>query len=56
MALHGRLPQVKILMFNVVDDDQAIIECVRIGASGCVLQDATMDELVLAIRSVCAAC
>jgi len=52
MALHGRLPQAKILMFNVVDDDQAIIECVRIGASGCVLQDATMDELVLAIRSV----
>lgn len=52
MGLHTALPQAKILMFNVIDDDQAIIECVRIGASGCVLQDATMDDLVTAIRSV----
>ncbi len=52
MTLHGRLPQAKILMFNVIDDDQAIIECVRIGASGCILQDATMDDLVAAVRSV----
>lgn len=52
MELHQRLPQAKILMFNVVDDDQAIIECVRIGASGCVLQDASLDDLLTAIRSV----
>lgn len=52
MELHQRLPQLKILMFNVMDDDQAIIECVRVGASGCVLQDASMDDLLTAIRSV----
>jgi DNA-binding NarL/FixJ family response regulator len=52
VSLHAQLPQARILMFNVMDDDQAIIECVRVGASGCVLQDATMDDLIAAIRSV----
>jgi len=52
MGLHARLPQARLLMFNVMDDDQAIIECVRVGASGCVLQDATVEDLVAAIRSV----
>ncbi len=52
MELHQRLPQAKILMFNVVDDDQAIIECVRVGASECVLQDASLKDLLTAIQSV----
>lgn len=50
MKVHASLPSAKILMFNVTDDDQAIIECVRIGASGCVLQDASLEELVDAVR------
>lgn len=50
--LRTRLPDVQILVFGVADDDQAIIECVRAGASGCVLQDASLDELVAAIRSL----
>jgi DNA-binding NarL/FixJ family response regulator len=54
MPVHARLPQAKILMFNVVDDDQAIIECVRVGASGCVLQDASIEDLLTAIRSLAA--
>ncbi len=52
MELHARLPQAKILMFNVMDNDEAIIECVRVGASGCILQDATLDDLLAAIRSL----
>ncbi len=52
MKVHESLPGAKILMFNVTDDDQAIIECVRAGASGCVLQDASLDELVGAVRSL----
>lgn len=52
MELHQRVPHAKILMFNVVDDDQAIIECVRVGASGCILQDASLEDLLTAIRSV----
>lgn len=54
MDLHQRLPLAKILMFNVIDDDQAIIECVGAGASGCILQDASLDDLLTAIRSVAA--
>ncbi len=52
MDLHRRLPRAKILIFNVADDDQAIIECVRIGAFGCILQDASLKDLLTAIRSV----
>jgi len=50
--LHQRLPQARILMVNVSDDDRIIIECLRMGASGCILQDASLEELVEAIRSV----
>lgn len=52
MQFPARLPQARILMFNVLDDDQAIVECVRVGASGCVLQDASIEDLVTAIRAV----
>jgi DNA-binding NarL/FixJ family response regulator len=52
MELHQRVPHARILMFNVMDDDQAIIECVRVGASGCILQDASLGDLLTAIRSV----
>ena len=47
-----RLPEVKILVFGVADDDQAIIECVRAGASGCILQTASLEDLLAAIRSL----
>jgi two-component system nitrate/nitrite response regulator NarL len=52
MELHKRPARPRILMFEVTDDDQAIIECVRAGVSGCVLEDATLDELLAAVRSV----
>ncbi len=52
MALHRTLPQAKVLMFNVDDDDQAIVECVRAGASGCILQEATFDELLAAVQAL----
>ncbi len=50
--LSRRFPQARILMFNVADDDEAIIECVRVGASGCILQDATPEDLLAAMRSL----
>jgi len=46
------LPQRKVLIFNVADDDLAIIECVRMGASGCILQNAAVEDLLAAIQSV----
>jgi DNA-binding NarL/FixJ family response regulator len=42
----------RLLVFNVADEDRSIIDCVRLGASGCVLQDADLDELAAAIASV----
>lgn len=51
-AMASAAPEAKILMFDVEDDDAAIIECVRVGASGCVLRDASLGELVAAIESV----
>lgn len=52
MALHAGLPEAKILMFNVEDDDRAIVECVRAGAAGCVLVDATVEELLAAVHAL----
>jgi two-component system nitrate/nitrite response regulator NarL len=42
----------EVLIFDVTDDDQAIIECVRAGASGCILQEASAEDMLAAIRSV----
>ena len=50
--LRQQAPRAKILIFGVADDDQAIIECVRAGASGCILENASLDDLVAAIRSL----
>lgn len=44
----------RLLVFNVADEDRAIIDCVQVGASGCVLQDAGLDEMVASIRAVAA--
>lgn len=51
-ALLAAAPDAKILVFDVEDDDAAIIECVRAGTAGCVLRDASPAELVAAIMSV----
>lgn len=44
----------RLLVFNVADEDRTIIDCVQVGASGCVLQDADLDEMVAGIRAVAA--
>ena len=50
--LRERIPQARVLMFGVADDVHAILECVRVGASGCILDDVSLDDLLAAIRSV----
>lgn len=50
--LRERVPHAKVLMFGVTDDVQAILECVRAGASGCILDDVSLDDLLAAVRSV----
>jgi DNA-binding NarL/FixJ family response regulator len=44
----------RLLVFNVADEDRTIIDCVQVGASGCVLQDAELEELVGGIHAVAA--
>ncbi len=51
-ALSASAPAARILVFDVEDNDAAIIECVRAGTAGCVLRDASLPELVAAIASV----
>jgi DNA-binding NarL/FixJ family response regulator len=51
-ALHERLPQAKVLMMNVSDDDEAIIEATRAGTAGCILEDVSFEDLMTAIRSL----
>jgi DNA-binding NarL/FixJ family response regulator len=43
-----------LLVFNVADEDRTIIDCVQVGALGCVLQDAGLDEVVASIHAVAA--
>lgn len=50
--LRERIPEAKVLVFGVTDDVQAILECVRAGASGCILDDVSLDDLLTAIHSV----
>lgn len=50
--LRERIPQAKVLVFGVTDDVQHILECVRAGASGCILDDVSLDDLLAAIQSV----
>jgi DNA-binding NarL/FixJ family response regulator len=44
----------RLLVFNVADEDRTIIDCVQVGASGCVLQGADLDEVVASIHAVAA--
>src|SRR5262249_53583198 len=44
----------RLLVFDVADEDRTIIDCVQVGASGCVLQDAGLDEMVAGIHAVAA--
>lgn len=50
--LRKRIPHAKILIFSASDDPETIVECAGVGASGCILQDASLEELLDAIRSV----
>jgi DNA-binding NarL/FixJ family response regulator len=44
----------RLLVFDVADEDRTIIDCVQAGASGCVLQDAELEEMVAGIHAVAA--
>src|SRR4051794_40102096 len=50
--LRGAQPEVKVLVLTGSQDDDDLVESVRSGATGYLLRDASVDEVVDAIRSV----
>jgi two-component system NarL family response regulator len=48
----GPVTPARLLVFDVADEDRTIIDCVQVGASGCVLRDAELEELVAGIHAV----
>ena len=49
--IRGCLPEVKVLMLSVHDDDNRIVAAVQAGACGYILKDADHDEFLKIIRS-----
>jgi DNA-binding NarL/FixJ family response regulator len=50
--LKRRLPNVRILMLTSLRTDDYVREALRVGTDGYMLKDATLDELLMAMRSV----
>lgn len=50
--LRQQVPQARLLVFGVSDDVESILECVRAGASGCILENISLDDLLAGIRSL----
>jgi DNA-binding NarL/FixJ family response regulator len=47
-------PQTVVLMLTVAGDDDQILQAVRAGASGYLLKDATLEEIVAGVRAAAA--
>lgn len=52
-AIHAKHPLIKIIMLTTYDDDEYVVDALRYGASGYLLKDIPIDDLVVQIRSVC---
>ncbi len=50
--IRGALPQVKVLVLSMYDDEEHVQQLLAAGASGCMLKRAPSDELVRALRAV----
>jgi DNA-binding NarL/FixJ family response regulator len=51
--IHQRHPATKIIMLTTYDDDEYVKDALRYGASGYLLKDIPIDDLVAQIKSVC---
>lgn len=47
-----KLPEVKVLVLTMYQDDEYVLQALQSGASGYVLKDVAVEELVSAIRAV----
>ncbi len=50
--IHAALPQVRILMLTMHDEEEYVVRAVRAGASGYLTKDGTASELIAGIRAV----
>src|SRR5579863_6713766 len=46
-------PETRILFLTMYDDEDYLVECMEVGASGYVLKDSPSQQLVAAVRDVC---
>jgi DNA-binding NarL/FixJ family response regulator len=53
MLLRER-PEIAVVMLSVIADDQRVLDAVRAGASGYLLKDASLAEIVAGVRSAAA--
>ncbi len=52
-AIHASHPEIKIIMLTTYDDDEYEKDALRYGATGYLLKDIPIEDLVVQIRSVC---
>jgi DNA-binding NarL/FixJ family response regulator len=50
--IHAALPQTRILMLTMHDEEEYVVRAVRAGASGYLTKDGTASELIAGIRAV----
>lgn len=50
--LKKKYPGIKVLMLTTFDDDQYVVEAIKLGAVGYLLKDVPPEELINAVRSV----
>jgi DNA-binding NarL/FixJ family response regulator len=50
--IHQRWPAVRVMMLTTFDDEEYVVEGLRAGAKGYLLKDASVHDLVAAIRAV----
>src|SRR5438552_5174299 len=46
-------PETKILFLTMYDDEDYLVQCLEVGASGYVLKDSPSQQLVAAVRDIC---
>lgn len=50
--IHKNHPGTRVIFLSMYDDEDYVAECVEIGATGYVLKDSPVDQLLTAIREV----
>jgi DNA-binding NarL/FixJ family response regulator len=51
--IHQRHPEIKVIMLTTYDDDEYVKDALKYGASGYLLKDIPIEDLVAQIKSIC---